>query len=183
MEDEAYYRSNYNQTATQNMQQDPNVLRYKWDTENQHRLVENFLTGKIINTVLDKETGEVVEKEVIYCKERVNKNGQQALVAAYALLNQPQTLLANLDKDEYQNFLATLREDFANQLFDSYEEYELKSADFHPIVNTCMNNLRVELSHSRDGFNHKLSTQSVKIVEQSQNQQQKGLGSLFSMRR
>lgn len=167
-------REDTNRIASYVSNQDSNFLQYRLNTDPLIQQVEVALSGKIVNYMVNPQTGEVAEQIKILSQPKVNEEGFTAIVNYVRAHINNQTVQGNMDTDEYNNFIADVREDFSMIIMINMYKWEIKNSDYEYIVDTILDVIKLFLSRTKG---NKERESYNKMVEQtSTSRAQKGWG-------
>lgn len=168
--------------ASQNITQDPSVVRYMLETSPIKKQLEITLAGKIMEKYVNTETGEIITEEKILSKPKCNKEGYQAIVSMFSMVVNPQGLEGNLEKkDDYLRYISSVYEGLATDIMKNRKKWDITPSDYPVILNCLMNSIKIMLTHSIGAGTRKSITQASRIQEYAtMPQKNKGIFGMFS---
>ena len=126
--------------------QDAGILALRLETE---RLVNRFrvyLTGKIIETTYDEETGEPRSTELTIAKPKANAQGVHFLLNFFESIVNPQTVQGNLiNEDRYDSIVKEIHLGLIQDIVNNMYLWDIKEDEVEPLINNVIN-IRVKLN-------------------------------------
>lgn len=141
--------------SSMNVANDADVLKIRLDTQPLLQQLDLFLRGKAPKTTLIQ--GEYVTQLVDMGKPIVNKKGRQIVLLWATNLINPTTIQGNKPTvEEFNQFIADLYEEFADDVFLNAEEWDIEDNHLNLVVGNVMAMVEMALSRTIENQERKL---------------------------
>jgi len=159
--------------------QDAGILALRLQTE---RLVNRFriyLTGKIIETKYDDESGEPKSMEITIAKPKANPQGVHFLLNFFEGIVNPQTVQGNLvDSEMYEDMIEEIHLGLNQDIINNMYMWDINEDEADPLINNMITTIRLFLTRTIGNKERESYNQTIRHQESSSISNQKGFSLL-----
>lgn len=150
--------------------QDAGILALRLETE---RLVNRFrvyLTGKIIETTYDEETGEPRSTELTIAEPKANAQGVHFLLNFFESIVNPQTVQGNLINEErYDSIVKEIHLGLIQDIVNNMYLWDINEDEVEPLINNVINTIALFLTRpienkERESYNQTIRHQETNSI-------------------
>jgi len=150
--------------------QDAGILALRLQTDQLVNRFRVYLTGKIIETTYDDETGEPKSTEITIAKPKANPQGVHYLLNFFESIVNPQTVQGNLiNEDRYDQIVEEIHLGINQDVINNMYLWEIDEDEVEPLINNVINTIALFLTRpienkERDSYNQTIRHQETSSI-------------------
>ena len=138
-----------------------------------------YLTGKIIETKYDDESGEPKSMEITIAKPKANPQGVHFLLNFFEGIVNPQTVQGNLvDSEMYEDMIEEIHLGLNQDIINNMYMWDINEDEADPLINNMITTIRLFLTRTIGNKERESYNQTIRHQESSSISNQKGFSLL-----